>query len=451
MKDCADKALTVADDTQNTGRQVNLPLPDANTRLSDYQDLQVLNTLDGFNLQPRLSIPFDGPIDLSTVDSQTVFLVSLGDTLPGGDPGGAVVGINQIVWDVATTTLHVQSDGLLAQHTRYALIVTNGIQDANGNPVEATEDFQNLQQTVQGQYQADLLDALQAASGLGVLEQSIVTASVFTTLSATAILEKIRDQIHAATPAPADFNLAPDGSRTVFPLSQITGITWNQQTAVDPARFSTGSVSLGLLRIIPGAVGQLAYGKYLSPDYQVHPGEYIPQVGTLTGTPVVQGMNEIYFNLVLPSGPKPAEGWPVAIFGHGSTDAKDSDYSLVNVAAVMASHGIATITINAVGHGFGPLGTLTVMRRPADGGPVTFPSGGRGIDQNNDHRIDANEGLATAPPRTILLRTDGIRQTAADLMQLIRVIEVGVLVDGDGVPDLDPNQANPLPQAAGNL
>jgi hypothetical protein len=54
--------------------------------------------------------------------------------------------------------------------------------------------------------------------------------------------------------------------------------------------------------------------------------------------------------------------------------------------------------------------------------------------------IDANEGLATAPPRTILLTTDGIRQTAADLMQLVRVIEVGVDVDGDGVPDLDPSR-----------
>jgi len=54
----------------------------------------VLNTLDGFNLQPRLSIPFDGPIDVSTVTSVTIFLLSLGDTLPGGDQGGQVVGIN---------------------------------------------------------------------------------------------------------------------------------------------------------------------------------------------------------------------------------------------------------------------------------------------------------------------------------------------------------------------
>ena len=37
------------------------------------------------------------------VSSQTVFLVSLGSTRPGGDPGGKVIGINQLVWDVATT------------------------------------------------------------------------------------------------------------------------------------------------------------------------------------------------------------------------------------------------------------------------------------------------------------------------------------------------------------
>ena len=33
-------------------------------------------------------------------------------------PAGTVVGINQVVWDTFTTTLHVESDALLAQHTR---------------------------------------------------------------------------------------------------------------------------------------------------------------------------------------------------------------------------------------------------------------------------------------------------------------------------------------------
>src|SRR5262249_5926572 len=74
-------AFTVRDPAQLTGERVNLPLPDPDTHLSDYQDTQVLNTLDGFNLQPRLSIPFDGAIDVNSVSSQDVFLINLGDTV----------------------------------------------------------------------------------------------------------------------------------------------------------------------------------------------------------------------------------------------------------------------------------------------------------------------------------------------------------------------------------
>src|SRR5919204_6345940 len=59
--------FTVADSSQLTGRRVNLPLPDSTARPSDYEDANVINTLDGFNLQPRLSVPFSGPIDVTTV------------------------------------------------------------------------------------------------------------------------------------------------------------------------------------------------------------------------------------------------------------------------------------------------------------------------------------------------------------------------------------------------
>ena len=59
--------FTVADPSHNTGRRVNLPYPDCTVRVSDCEDLDVINTLDGFGLQTRISIPFDGSIDPSTV------------------------------------------------------------------------------------------------------------------------------------------------------------------------------------------------------------------------------------------------------------------------------------------------------------------------------------------------------------------------------------------------
>jgi hypothetical protein len=437
--------FTVADHTQNTGRRVNLPLPDPVTHQSDYQDVQLINELDGFNMQPRLSIPFDGEIDVNTVTSQTVFQISLGDTLSGGDPGGEVVGINQVVWDPASHTLHVQSDALLDQHTRYALIVTRGIQDLSGHDVRASREFRHFVHDGHGEYHTELVQAIEAAEAHGVPEHDIVAVSVFSTESATAILEKIRDQIHAATPAPVEFNLGSNGERTVFDLDNVNRITFNEQTGDNPPRFTSVPLNVGFLHIIPGAVGTIAFGKYVSPDYEVHPGEYIPPVGTLTGTPVVQGMNEVYFNLFLPSGPKPDGGWPVAIFGHGGGSTKN-DFGTF-VAASMAAQGIATIGIESVGNGFGPLGTLAVNQ--TDGSQVTLPSGGRSFDQDGNGDITNIEGFFAAEPRRLMWWRDSVRQTTADLMQLVRVIQLGIHATGDATPDVDPSRIYYFGQSQG--
>jgi hypothetical protein len=147
----------------------------------------------------------------------------------------------------------------------------------------------------------------------------------------------------------------------------------------------------------------------------------------------VQGTNDIYFNLFLPSGPRPADGWPVVIFGHGAGNPKN--LGPLSVASSMAHHGIATIAINAVGFGGSATNTLTVSR--SVGGPVTLPAGGRGIDQDGNGVIGPGEGLATRRPRAASVFSDGLRQTAADLMQLVRVIQVGMDVDGDMQYDLD--------------
>jgi len=58
-----------------------------------------------------------------------VILINLENTRRGGPEGEKVVGINQVVWDPATSTLYAKSDELLDQHTRYGLIVTRGVRD----------------------------------------------------------------------------------------------------------------------------------------------------------------------------------------------------------------------------------------------------------------------------------------------------------------------------------
>lgn len=438
--------FTVDDPGHNTGLRVSLPKPSCAARPSDCADIDVLNTLDGFNLQPRVSIPFSGAINVATVNSSNVFFLNLGDTRGGS--GGQVIGINQVVWDPATFTLHAESDELLDQHTRYALIVTNGIRDTAGDPVRPSPFRQalNFGQTKDARikaYRKSLLDAIEAS---GVDPDSVVAASVFSTQSATAVLEKIRDRIKAMTPAPATFLLGPGGSRTVFPLlssSGLTTISFNRQTSTTGA-LSPVAVPTAALLAQPG-VGRIAFGKFSSPDWETA-GKIIPAIGTRTGVPAVQGTNEIYFNLVLPSGAMPPGGWPVAIFGHGFGDNKNN--SPLVVAATMANHGIATIAINVVGHGFGSAGTLTVTSNSAT---VTLSAGGRGINQDGNTAIDSTEGSSAAPPNGIVGNRDGLRQTVADLMQLVRVIQVGVDVDGDAVNDLDPDRIYYFGQSFGGI
>ena len=159
-------------------------------RPSDCADIDVLNTLDGFNIQPRISIPFTGPIDPSSVDSSNVFLISV--------PDFEVTGINQIAWEPATNTLHVESDQLLRQHTTYILVVTTGVKDAAGAPIELRV------------LPADTCTATCPTSCAGChgnlrLCPMSPWRRVFTTQSATSLLEKVRRQIDASTPAAADF------------------------------------------------------------------------------------------------------------------------------------------------------------------------------------------------------------------------------------------------------
>lgn len=456
-------AFTIPDDTQKTGLRVNLLMPDCSVRVSDCRDLALANELDGFSLQPRVTIPFDGDINATSVNSTNAFFVELGDAdvdakTSKSDTGTPrVIGVNQLVWDSATRVLAAESDEQLLQHTRYAFVVTSGVLDTSGAPVRAAEGLARIRHDLNdGQshnpdlsaYEKALLDALSRLRNLGISEEHVAGLSVFTTLSATAVLEHIRDRLKAANPEPASFLLGHGHRRTVFSVSSIQDIEWLQQVNVSPPGFkllkpqyrgeSKPLLLLGQYK--PGAVGRIAYGSFSSPRYITDEPIMLP-VGTRAGIPPVQRVDTVYVNVFLPAGTRPPKGWPVVIFGVGGGDYKEEMPWFY--AAAFASHGMATACINVVGQAYGPLSYVNV--RLKDGSTIRFPSGGRGKDIDADGVIGDNEGVATiSPANKILGARDAIRQQVIDLMQLVRVIEVGVDVDGDGVGvgvgDLDPSQ-----------
>jgi len=428
---------TVADTTQATGLRVSLPVPNCAARPSDCADIAVLNTLDGFSLQPRVSIPFGGAIDLASVSSDSVFLAN---------SAGHRIGINQVVWEPLTSTLHVEPDSLLEQATSYVIVVTDDLESADGSELDASQfrHFLNFGQTgdpAEKAYRKALLAALHWS---GVPPGHIVDAALFTTQSITAVSEKIRRQLDASTPAPVSFTIGTLGERAAFPFASVLGLVVKRQVGTAPS-FSTSTIPAAF-PVVPGAIGTVAFGKFTSPDYET-PGKVIPPYGTHTGTPVSLGTNDLYVNVYLPAGPEPAHGWPVAIFGHGFGDSKQG--APIAVASILAASGIATAAINVVGHGGGALGTITVLR--SDGPPIVVPAGGRGIDQDGNGTIDSTEGVSAAPPATLVGTRAGLRQTTIDLMRLVREIQVGVDVDGDGSRDLDPARISYAGQSFGGI
>jgi len=160
----------------------------------------------------------------------------------------------------------------------------------------------------------------------------------------------------------------------------------------------------------------------------------------------VQRIENLVFTLFVPSGTAPAGGWPVAIFGHGFTDSMNG--APWAVAASLAKAHIAMIAINVVGHGGGAAGNLTILTST---GPTVIPDGGRGIDQDGNGTIDSTEGVNAAPPYTLVSSRDGLRQTVVDLMQLVREIQVGLDVDGNGTADLDASRIFYAGQSFGGI
>src|SRR3954462_1540519 len=137
-----DNAFTVRDKAQLTGLRVRfrrgLDYPTVGGRVrkgctsktySICDGFREMNKLDGFDLQPRVTVPFTGSIRLTSVNDKDFFI-----TTPRGKFAS---GLRQLTFDPATRTLAGISDKFLAEGTRYRIHVTNGIRDGKGRRVRA--------------------------------------------------------------------------------------------------------------------------------------------------------------------------------------------------------------------------------------------------------------------------------------------------------------------------
>src|SRR5207244_8333964 len=110
-----DNAFTVADASQLTGRRINfragIDYPNiggvvqpscTNADYSICDGFAQLNKLDGFDLQPRVLVPFTGAIDLGSVNTSNFFITTR--------KGAFVTGFRQLTFAPATNPLSGISD-----------------------------------------------------------------------------------------------------------------------------------------------------------------------------------------------------------------------------------------------------------------------------------------------------------------------------------------------------
>lgn len=381
--------FTVPDARQRTGRRVALPTPHCTAQAySACDDVTLLNTLDGFDLQPRISIPFTGPIDLNSINGGTVHV-------DGPDGPQRLLAV---VYDPSNFTVTGTPENQLREQTTYRITVTG-----------------------------DVLDASEHRIGRGA-------STTFTTVSATTELDGIRRSLDSG----AAYRQAGIGSRavsftqgattTVFPVAEAGAITRLDQTKADPhAPLVSSSVPAGSV----AGVACFAFGSFASPQF-VTSSAVIPPAPS-TQTPAARGKATIGFSMVVPAGITPPGGWPVAVYGPGFTR---SYFDLFLTADENAALGVATLSIDPLGHGFGPGSKVSVAG-------TSFLSYGRGHDLNGDGNIDSSEGVqptdhvtmsggkvvADTPSRDALVGDrDGLIQTVADNMAAVRAVEHGISV-----------------------
>lgn len=402
-------SLVVPDSSQITGVRVNLPASEDACSLASSavvcSNRALLNTLDGFSLNPRLMVCFSGPINPQTLQAG-IFLVPV--TSPQ-----TTIGINQIYYDPTANCAYAKPSHVLAQDTTYALAVMNTITDANGKAVVGDPSFQSI--------------VLKAA---GVNPPGIVGGSIFTTMSATAWAQAA----HAVADA-APASVCGAGSSYIFKISDLTSLTWNTPSSAAP---TSQPIPLSVL----GGVGEIAFGLFESPNF-LNPASGTIDYGS-SKKPIAQqfGTVPVSFHVLLPATPAPSGGYPVLLWGHGLGDNQFG--ASTYLASTFAKNGFAILTIEVTGQGFGADSTVTATTK--ENQVYTESTPGRGVALGGPGTpIGPTDGCIIAG--TPIGTRDCDLQTAADLSAIVHAIRTtGVL----GLP-LNPNAIYYGGQSEGSL
>lgn len=455
----------------------------------------------GTPYSPELDTDFDGVLDRPNLDDPDACPTS---KEVEGDPERQLQR-QQCIADRLLTFYERETDTIiirpiipLDEMTEYAVIITNRLVDPKGRPARSPFDF--VYHPRQERSVLRLHEILNDAdspyfgdiSGSGL--DNIAFAWAFTTQPTVSDLVSLRDGLYGQGPFAHIADAFPptlELFRAVgpYPTLDLDGDSdeppreqWGEapgcakkgdnlfimkieemevllEQIVEQVFDMKGAQKDALLASWVDNIDYVAMGRFQSPFFvEGGPKGTDPHASFRLDYQTGEGemtADEVQFWMLVPKErPGMKQPFPVSVYGHGYTA---FSLNVFNNAGVLARMGIASVGINAVGHGLALDPQTDMLAKMLFKGACLAPAGealtrGRARDLNNDGIPDSGGDFWTS---YVFHTRDVVRQSVIDWMQFTRIIrsfdgkrmshqdydgdgQPNILgdFDGDGVPDI---------------
>ncbi|MFT5450660.1 MAG: pimeloyl-ACP methyl ester carboxylesterase [Enterobacterales bacterium] len=474
---------------------LNIPVADA----GDFSDPTVaLNSLDGWSAVAPFAISFtsaDSSLAISpasVVGGTSVHLYKVNvlrpEVIPGSGiiaPSGPVLSVEReltanleyVVQATSATTIAIVPTVPFEQQASYMVVLTNGLMDTDGlpilhdaqyaiaksktpiDPASAVAGLEPIRQLV------NYMEAAAAADG--VADSSIILSFQFTVQSVGTVMDSAK---LAYIDGPLYMGAVPQTSFS----SLMTDTA--PFTGIGAADLHKGSIALNYMLGVPSAENPIAplntFWKALQqlpigPEGSLVDNPFGDNLTYANSYPRINAVETVPLLVSMPKAalcPKPATGYPVAIFQHGITGNRTNALGIVDALAAPPSCS-AVVSMDQPLHGIAENDAVHQGLQLASGGFLgIFDGYEAGTSRERTFGVDYMDNATSAPGpdgiadgsgahtinlSNLLVARDNSRQAIFDLLYLEKAIAY-MDIDGDGA-DFDGNKISFIGHSLGGM
>ncbi|HKJ76901.1 MAG TPA: Ig-like domain-containing protein, partial [Gammaproteobacteria bacterium] len=304
---------------------------------------QAVSALDGFSTVAPVNVYFSDAVNASSLKlygkspTPTVYVLDVTDPNAVTRVTSFDLGVSPAL-SADQRVVEITPTAPLDPESKYGFIVTTGVEDVDGDAVQASDTFQTIKDAIANQktlsdsklerIKKTVEPVMQAAKGQGLKPSDVAVAWTMTTQSVGASLEAIANAASQQSSAVADTGLTTKD--VLDPNNQ------------DPSVAGSADVYAGYVTI----------PYYLDPNapltgfWHTAAGEF-----TTANTPMPEASAQVKVPVIVTipnASAKPGTGWPVALFQHGINGNRTE---VLAVAEALANAGYAAVSIDLPLHG----------------------------------------------------------------------------------------------------